>query len=96
MERGFTLAENCLIAMAGDRPVILSTSGFIILPKNCLAYALRLSTYFLCPSAYIVSKANEVLPEPDNPVTTVIFRLGMLKVIFLRLLDLAPSINISL
>ena len=46
------------IDIAGDNPSIYSTSGFSICPKNCLAYADKLSTYLLCPSAYIVSNAK--------------------------------------
>ena len=44
---------------------------------------IRLSTYLLCPSAYIVSKANEDFPEPDNPVKTINLSLGISKSHFL-------------
>ena len=45
--------ENNLknIDIAGERPSIESTSGLFEFPKNCLAYADRLSTYLLSPSA---------------------------------------------
>jgi len=54
----------------------LSTSGLSTCPKNCLAYAERLSTYLLWPSAKIVSKANELLPLPLTPVKTINLFLG--------------------
>ena len=36
------------------------------LPKNCLAYAERLSTYLLCPSANNVSYTKDDFPDPDK------------------------------
>ena len=80
------------MAIAGDIPVILSTSGFCSFPRNCLAYEDRLSIYLLCPSANKVSKAKEDFPEPETPVMTMSFLLGMDTSIFLRLCILAPDI----
>src|SRR5690554_7823424 len=77
------------MAMAGDTPLMYSTSGFSILPRNCRAYELRLSTYILCPSANKVSNAREDLPEPESPVTTTSLFLGMATLRFLRLLTRA-------
>ena len=37
----------CSIAITGERPSILSTSGLSILFKNCLAYAEKVSMYLL-------------------------------------------------
>ena len=48
--------------------MILSTSGFVILPKNCLAKEERLCANRLCPSAKRVSKASDDFPEPEIPV----------------------------
>ena len=62
--------------------------------KNCLAYDDRLSTYLLCPSAYIVSKANEDFPDPDRPVITTNFSLGISRETFFRLCSLAPFTTI--
>ena len=43
MERGFLVVTFCSIAIAGGMPSMESTSGFVILPRNCLAYDDRLS-----------------------------------------------------
>ena len=80
--------------MLGLNPSIESTSGFSKLPKNCLAYALSESTYLLCPSAYIVLKASELLPLPLTPVITTNLFLGISISIFFRLFSLAPFIII--
>lgn len=45
-----------------ESPSICLTLGFSIVPKNCLAYADKLSIYLLCPSAYIVSNASDDFP----------------------------------
>jgi len=68
--------------------------GFFILSKNCLAYEDKLSTYRLCPSAYIVSKASDDLPDPDNPVITTSFSLGISRETFFKLCSLAPFTTI--
>ena len=81
--------------IAGESPVINSTSGFFIIPRNCLAYEERDSTYLLCPSAYIVSKARELFPHPETPVKTTILFFGMLTETFLRLFSFAPFILIN-
>ena len=70
VERGFNDELLCSIARAGDSPSIESTSGFSSWSRNCRAYDDKLSTYFLCPSAYIVLKAKEDLPDPLVPVIT--------------------------
>ena len=71
-----------------------STSGLVILPRNCRAYELRLSAKRLCPSANRVSKARDDFPDPEIPVTTTNFPLGISTVISFRLLTLAPFITI--
>ena len=73
---------------------MLSTSGFSINPKNCLAYEDKLSTYLLCPSAYKVSKAKLDFPDPESPVITTSLSLGISKFIFFKLCSLAPLITI--
>ena len=91
---GFLLEVFCSIEIAGDNPSMLSTSGLLIKPKNCLAYADKDSTYLLWPSAYIVSKAKVDLPDPDKPVITINLSLGISKFIFFKLCSLAPLIRI--
>ena len=68
VERGFN-DEVLLPARAGDNPSIES-SGFSSWSGNCRAYDDKLSTYFLCPSAYTVLKAKEDFPDPLVPVIT--------------------------
>ena len=80
--------------IAGDSPVIESTSGLCITPKNCLAYDERDSTYLLCPSAYSVSKASDDFPLPDTPVNTTSLFLGILREISFRLCSFAPFMSI--
>ena len=83
----------CSMAIAGGMPSIASTSGFVILPRNCLAYDERLSANRRCPSAKSVSNASEDLPEPDIPVITTNLPRGISTVIFLRLLTFAPRMT---
>jgi hypothetical protein len=45
-------------------------------------------------SAAIVPKTSELLPEPDTPVNTVSWRLGMSTDTSLRLLTRAPRTRI--
>lgn len=73
-----------------------SASGFDILPRNCRAYAERLSTYRRWPSAYRVSNASDDFPEPDNPVMTTSLLRGISPSTFLRLFTRAPFISIFL
>lgn len=76
----------------GERPSIESTSGLSRFPVNCLAYEDKDSIYLLCPSAKIVSKASDDLPDPLRPVITDILFLGISTSTFLRLFCLAPFI----
>ena len=81
----------------GLNPVILSTSGFSEYPINCLAYALNVSRYLRCPSAWIVLNANDDFPLPLFPVKTISLFLGNDTLMFFRLWTLAPMIsNISI
>ena len=94
VDLGFLEVVFWSIEIAGDNPSIESTSVLSICPKNWRAYAERLSTYLRCPSAYKVSNANELLPEPDKPVTTTNLSLGISTSIFFKLCALAPRIFI--
>ena len=90
VDLGFLLVDFCSIDIAGERPSIDSTSGFCIICKNCLAYADKDSTYLLCPSAYIVSKAKELFPEPETPVITINLFFGISISTFCKLCSFAP------
>ena len=57
------------------------------------AYAESDSTYLRCPSAKIVSKAREDLPDPERPVNTIKEFRGRSKETFLRLCSRAPRIT---
>src|SRR3990167_1529844 len=90
VERGLLERDFWSIEIAGESPIISSTSGFCICLKNCLAYEERDSTYLLCPSAKMVSKARDDLPEPERPVKTIIELRGISTVIFFKLCVRAP------
>src|ERR1041384_4531946 len=81
--------------MAGERPSMESTSGFSICSRNCRAYAESDSTYRRCPSAKIVSKASDDLPDPDTPVMTTNLLRGTTTSMFLRLCSLAPRMTMD-
>ncbi len=51
--------------------------------------------YFRCPSAKIVSKARELLPEPETPVRTTRRSRGISTSRFLRLCSRAPRTRIA-
>src|SRR5438067_6629276 len=82
------------MAIAGQRPLIKSTSGFTMRAMNCRAYALRLSAYLRWPSAKRVSMVKEDFPDPDTPVTTTSLLRGISTEIFFKLCTRAPFIYI--
>ena len=90
VERGLRVFTFCSIAMAGGIPSILSTAGFCILPRNCLANDERLSAKRRCPSAKRVSNAREDFPLPLSPLITTSLPRGIFSDMFLRLFTLAP------
>src|SRR5688572_24571169 len=81
--------------IAGESPSMESTSGFSICSRNCRAYADRDSTYRRCPSAKIVSKASEDLPDPLTPVITTNLLRGTTTSMFLRLCSRAPRMTMD-
>src|SRR5688572_26036541 len=81
--------------IAGESPSIESTSGFSICSRNCRAYAERDSTYRRCPSAKMVSKASDDLPDPDTPVMTTNLLRGTTTSMFLRLCSRAPRMTME-
>ena len=70
VERGERETVFCSIEITGLNPSILSTSGRSKPPKNCRAYAEKVSKYLRCPSANIVSNAKDDFPLPLSPVKT--------------------------
>src|SRR3989344_4783941 len=90
VERGFPDADFWSMEIAGESPIISSTSGFCIWRKNCRAYAESDSTYRRCPSAKIVSNAREDFPEPESPVIAMSLFRGISTVMFFRLCVRAP------
>src|SRR3954466_15833847 len=90
VERGFFDVDFWSIETAGERPSMKSTSGLSIWPRNCRAYAESDSTERRCPSAKMVSKASDDLPEPDSPVKTMSESRGRSIETSLRLCSRAP------
>src|SRR5215471_1624681 len=90
VERGLLEAAFCSIELVGESPRIVSYRGFSICPRNCRAYEESDSTYRRCPSAYKVSKASELLPDPETPVKTTSFFFGISRFTDLRLCSRAP------
>ena len=70
-----------------------SHSGLLIRPRYCLAYAESDSTYRRWPSAYMVSKARDDLPEPETPAITINLLRGIFRLTFFRLFTRAPLIS---
>src|SRR3954470_19341481 len=95
VERGLLPEDFCEIEIDGLRPLMWSTSGFDICPKNCRANVDRLSTYRRCPSAKSVSKASELLPEPETPVRQISLLRGSTTSTLRRLCSRAPLMTIS-
>ena len=71
VDRGLLPDDFCEIEIDGLSPLMWSTSGLGICPRNCRANVDRLSTYRRCPSAYSVSNASELLPDPLTPVRQI-------------------------
>src|SRR5699024_8943176 len=90
VERGLRDVDFWSIDTAGDSPSMKSTSGLSICPRNMRAKEDRDSTYRRCPSAKIVSKARDDLPDPDRPVNTTMEPRGRALSSFYRLCALAP------
>src|SRR3989344_2090135 len=90
VERGLLERLFWSMEMAGESPVISSTSGFCIWRRNCRAYAESDSTYLRCPSAKMVSNASDDFPLPERPVNTTILLRGISTEIFFRLCVRAP------
>ena len=85
----------CSMAMAGDSPSMLSTSGFSICDKTGERRPINSRRSGVVPSAYRVSKARLDLPEPDKPVMTTSLSRGMSMSMFLRLWVHTPRILIG-
>src|SRR3989344_1798652 len=94
VERGLFERDFWSMEMAGERPVISSTSGFCIWRRNRRAQAESDSTYLRWPSAKMVSKAKDDFPEPERPVKTIILLRGISTDTFFKLCVRAPLITI--
>src|SRR3954447_10629168 len=90
VDRGLRLVDFWSIDTAGERPSMKSTSGLSIWPRNWRGDAESDSTYRRWPSAKIVSKASEDLPEPDRPVNTMSESRGRSSETSFRLCSRAP------
>src|SRR5918999_4037826 len=90
VDRGLRLVDFWSTETAGDSPSMKSTSGLSIWPRNGRAYEDSDSTYRRWPSAKMVSKASEDLPDPDRPVKTMSESRGRSSETFLRLCSRAP------
>src|SRR3954447_9842278 len=95
VERGLLPEDFCEIEIDGLNPLIWSTSGLGIWPKNWRANVDRLSTYRRWPSAYSVSNASELLPLPETPVRQISLFRGSVTSTLRRLCSRAPRITIS-
>ena len=72
---------------------IASTSGCPYCGRKLRTNAVKVSLSWRCASAAMVSKTSDDLPEPETPVNTAIFRLGMRSGTSLRLFSRAPTIS---
>src|SRR5512143_3114563 len=70
-----------------------SAAGWGYLGMKPRRKVLKFSLKRRCASIAMVSKTREDLPEPDTPVNTVIFLLGILTETFFRLFSRAPLIS---
>src|SRR4051794_36321531 len=77
--------------MDGDSPMIVSTCGLL----NAQVTHPSDSRYCRWLSLCSVSNASVDLPDPDRPVNTTSWFLGMLNVIFFKLCSRAPLIVIT-
>src|SRR5512139_2417570 len=76
--------------MEGESPLIESTGG-LDNPKETMPSD---SMYWRWPSLCKISKPRVDFPEPDNPVRTTSWFLGISTSIFFRLCRRAPRIEI--
>src|SRR4029077_15466391 len=95
VERGLREVVRCSMEIAGESPSMESTSGFSICSRNWRAYADSDSTYRRCPSAKIVSKASDDLPDPETPVMTTNLLRGTTTSMFLGLCSRAPRMTMD-
>src|SRR4051794_40284026 len=96
VEREFPPIRFWSITMAADRFSMTSTLGRPYLGIRLRTNAVYVSLSWRPASAAMVSKTSDDLPEPDTPVKTVIFRLGMRTETFFRLFSRAPAISMTL
>ena len=69
---------------------MVSTWGRPYFGRYCCTTEGKVSFSSRLDLAAMVSSTNDDLPEPETPVTTVIWCLGILRLRFLRLFSVAP------
>ena len=94
VERELEAGLRCSMTMAMGRFSMASTCGRPYLGKYCCVNDGKVSFNSRRDFAAMVSKTNDDFQEPETPVTTVICRLGMLRLKFLRLFSVAPLMRI--
>lgn len=95
VEREFPPRRRWSTMIAAERLASESASGWPYLGSSDWMKAVNVSLISRCDSAAIVPKTSEDFPDPETPVKTVIFRLGMSRETFLRLFSRAPRISMD-
>src|SRR5262249_10556708 len=85
----------CWIEIDGARPVIESTSGLGICPRNWRGEVGRGPTYPRRPPAYSGMKAREPFPAPPAAVMTINWFFGSRRLTSRRLCSRAPRMTMS-
>ncbi len=95
VDRGLFEVVFCSMAITGESPSILSTSGFQDSLK--LPYIGRKSFHIAALSLRIegIKSQGEDLPLPESPVITTNFSLGIERLTFFKLCTLAPECQYS-
>jgi len=95
VEREFPPSLFWSTTMAVDKLEIESTSGRPYFGRKVRTKLLKVSFNSLPASCAIVSKTIDDFPEPETPVKTVSFLLGIFRLTFFRLFSLAPRISMN-
>src|SRR3954469_12220719 len=94
VERGSAPMRSWSTMMAVVSPSSTSTSGRPVVGMKPCTKALYVSLISRCDSVAIVPNTNELLPEPETPVTTVSRRLCRSTLTSFRLFTRAPCTRI--
>jgi hypothetical protein len=82
-------AEPLLIDDDRRREIVQCASGWPYFGRKYCTKVEKVSLMSRCDSAAMVSKTSELLPLPEMPVNTVIFRRGISSEMFFRLFSRA-------